>query len=414
MPENLRPYTVSAVVNTATGDLAGTPVVRSGHEDYDGFTSSEPLAATEQFRWVHVWAPDRAAAASTDALTVDLRPRADPRMTVARALAGDAGLKPYSVAAAVHTRTGRPISEPVVAEGHHTLGGATLVARQGTRARTANVWARNAAEAVDQVFGPDRAARNAVGLRLIESTRGDPPDDSHVVALDATALARREWNRLAGMPADVRAALVADTVWNREYPPAYRTAYLAAASRIAVAAADAATAYPGAWATLHQLAASAGEAISRLDPGHPLPPPADRPTVTAARLAAGKPGQQPAWERVADTAVAGSRAAGAVAGTVTAATDILIGWRDRSGPFLAEGVTVNGQPAGAWVADLLARVNREIVTVHTAAAAFDRTAAQLAHEDQAPGVSAMTSSPVSSRVRTGASPAPAPRTERTR
>ena len=142
MPDDLHPYTVSAVVETASGEVVGTPIVRAGHEDYDRFDSVEPLAATEQFRWVHVWARDRAAAAATDALTADLHPGADRSRPVVRALTGDAALKPYSVVAIVHTRTGRPIGEPVAAEGHHPLTGATFAGRRETRAHTAKVWAR--------------------------------------------------------------------------------------------------------------------------------------------------------------------------------------------------------------------------------------------------------------------------------
>jgi len=412
MPDDLHPYTVSAVVETASGEVVGTPIVRAGHEDYDRFDSVEPLAATEQFRWVHVWARDRAAAAATDALTADLHPGADRSRPVVRALTGDAALKPYSVVAIVHTRTGRPIGEPVAAEGHHPLTGATFAGRRETRAHTAKVWALDATDAVEQVFGTDRAARNPAGLRLVEAARGDPTDPGQVVTLDATAVARREWNRLAALPAGARAALVADTVWNREYPPAFRSAYTTAASRIAVEATEATAANPGAWTTLHQLAAAAGDAISRLDPDHPLPPPADHRTVSAARAAAGTPGQPPPWQRVADTATAGSRTAGTQTGTLTATADILAGWRDRSGPALAEGITVDGQPARAWIADHLAQVNRDIATQHAARPTPVRTAAQLAREDQALGVSAMTGAAVSSRARIAASPAPASTTPR--
>ncbi len=408
MPDTLHPYTVSAVVDTTTGELLGTPIVRPGHEDYGGFDTVEPLATTEQFRWVHVWAPTEAAAAASDALTADLRPDGERARPVARALSGEAGLKPYSVAAVVHTRTGRPIGEPVAAEGHHSLAGATFVGRRGTRSHTANVWAVDAADAIAQVF-TTIAATNAAGLRSVAAARGDPPGPADVVALDAVAVAQREWNRLAGMPVAARAALVADTVWNREYPATYRTAYTAAAARVAAAATEAAASNPTAWIALHQLAAASGDALSRLAPDHPAPPPASHGTIAAAQFTAAGPGRQPPWQRVADVAAAGSRTAGTLAGALTATGDVLAGWRARSGHLLADGITVGAKPAGIWVADLLAAVNREIAAPVAAAV---RTAAQLAREDQASTVSPLTVGPVSSRARTAASPAPASTTTR--
>jgi hypothetical protein len=84
MLDDLHPYTVSAVVNTDTGEPVGTPIVRAGYEDYDRFSTVNPLAANEQFRWVHVRAPNEAAAAATTALTADLRPGGDLSRPVAR------------------------------------------------------------------------------------------------------------------------------------------------------------------------------------------------------------------------------------------------------------------------------------------------------------------------------------------
>jgi hypothetical protein len=421
MSDNLRRYTVSAVVNTDTGELVGTPIVRSGHEDYETFHTVNPLAANEQFRWVHVRAPNSDAAATADALTADLRPGSDRTRPVARALTGDAGLKPYRVAAVVHTRTGRPVGGPVVAQGHHLLDGLvaavfdafdrTLVGRQGrkgTRAQTAKVWARDGAHAIEQLFGADPAARRVTGPGAVDSARGDPADRGRAIGLD-TLMAEREWNRLPGMPATVRAALVADTVWDRVYPPAYYAAYTTAASRVAASATEAAAANPGAWLTLHQLSAAAGQAISLLAPERFAAPPADQRTVAAAQAAAAKPGPQPRWQRIADLATAGACTAGTQAGTLTAATDILTGWRGYSGHAIAEGVTINGQPARTWIGELLATVNRDIATP---AAAADRTAARLAREDHAPGVSPQTASAPTSRARTAASPAPASTTTR--
>src|SRR6266536_5246299 len=107
MSDELRPYTVSGVVDTATGDLVEPPLVVNRHVDYDGFGSPEnPLKAGEQYRWVHVWATDRAAAEATDALTADLRPGGDRSDPQARALDGDTGLKRYTVAAVVRRGTG--------------------------------------------------------------------------------------------------------------------------------------------------------------------------------------------------------------------------------------------------------------------------------------------------------------------
>jgi len=406
MSDDLHPYTVSAVVNTVTGELVGTPVVRAGHEDYDGFDSVEPLAATEQFRWVHVWARDRASAAATDALTADLRPGADPNTTVARTLTGDAGLKPYSVAAVVRTRTSRPIGQPVAVEGHHVLAGAAFVGRRGTRAYTAKVWARDEADAIAQVLTTNSSPHRAGRHEAAATARADP---GNVVALEA-AVAQRQWERLAGMPAPARALLVADTVWSRVYPPAYRAAYTAAASRIAAAATEAAASNPGGWLTLHQLTASAGEAIIRLAPGYPDAPPADQRTVAAAQAAVTAPGQQTPWRRIAEVAATSSRTAGMQAGSLTATADILAGWRGRSGHAMADGITVDSKPARAWVNELLAAVNRE--TAGRVAVVPARTAAQRAREDQAPGVSSSTVGSVSGRAQPAQSPAPAPTTTR--
>ncbi|GLI00910.1 hypothetical protein [Phytohabitans aurantiacus] len=409
MTDNLRRYTVSSVVNTDTGELVGTPVVRAGHEDYNTFHTVNPLAANEQFRWVHVWAPNPDAAAAADVLTADLRSGGDRNRPVARALTGAAGLKPFSVAAVVHARSGRPIGEPIVAEGHHALAGATFVGRWGTRAHTVNVWALDHAAAVAQAFGADPDSGRVPGSAGMGSARGDPTDRAQTGVPD-TEMAQREWNRLAGMPAAARAVLVADTVWNRDYPPAYRTAYTAAAIRVAAAATDAAATNPGAWLTLHELSSVAGQAISRLAPDQPAAPPADQRTVAAAQAAAAKPGPQPRWQRIAALATAAARTAGVQAGTLTAATDILAGWRAYSGHAIAEGVTINGRPARAWIGELLAAVNRDIAAP---AAATGRTVAQLAREDQARGVfEPQAASAPNSRARTAASPAPASTTTR--
>jgi hypothetical protein len=404
MPDNLRRYTVSAVVNTDTGELVGTPIIRPGHENYDSFGTVKPLADAEQFRWVHVWAPNEDAAAADEALTADLRSGGDRSRPVARALTGAAGLKPYGVAAVVDTGTGRPIGEPIVAEGHHAMAGATFVDRRGTRVRTANVWARDRADAVEQVFSTGPEARHVDQPRAVGSARGDPDAPGRDGGKDF-APAQREWSRIAGMPVATRAELVADTVWTREYPAAYRTTYTTAASRIAAAATEAAAANPGAWPTLHQLAAAAGDAISGLAPGHPAAPPADQHAVAAARTAAAAPGRLPPWQRVAELAADRARTAGALDGIVTATADILAGWRGRSGHAMAEDVVVQGRPAREWVAALLATVSRDTAAPVTVAAG--RTAAQLAREDRAPGVTPMTADATSSRTRPAAPSAPA-------
>lgn len=357
MPDNLRRYTVSAVVDTDTGLLVGTAVVRPGHEDYDAFHTVEPLAANQQFRWVHVWAPNIDAAADTEALTADLRPGGDRSRPVARAFAGDAGLKPYSVAAVVHTRSGQRIGEPVVAEGHHALGG-MFMGRRGTRAQLANVWARDAAAAIEQAFGAKLNGTTDVALQ-------------------------RMWNRLAGMPADARAALIADTVWNREYPPAYHEAYITAATQIATAATEAAAANPGAWLALYPLAVAAGEAVSRLTPDQVPVPPADQRTVAAAHAAAEKPGPHRRWRRIADLATVGGRTAATLAGSLTATGDVLTGWRARGGRAMAEHATVYGTPAHTWVAELLASVNRDTAARVADPTATPANAAELASQGTA-------------------------------
>lgn len=404
MAGNPRPYTVSAVVNTDTGELVGTPVIRPGHEDYAGFDTVKPLAANEQFRWVHVWASNPDQAAATDALTADLHPGGDRRRPAARALSGQAGLKPYRVTTVVHTRTGRPVGEPVAVQGHHPLADAPS-AGPGTHVHTTTVWATDRADAADQVGTALADARPTAQRTGPAPARGDP---DNVVPL-ADAVAQREWERLAGLPAAARAALVADTVWQRTYLPAYQGAYTAAASRIAAAATQAANTNPDAWLTLHHLTAAAGHAISRITPGHPDPPPADHQTVIAAQTAASSGGPQPPWQRIAATAAAGSHTAATLAGALTAATDVLTGWRGRSGHLTAEGVTVDGTPAHTWVTQLLAAVNRH--AAGQVAVAPARTAAQVAHDDQATGVTSRTVSAARGGTRTpiSSSPAAAPR-----
>lgn len=401
---DLRPYTISGVVDTETGALVGTPITRPGHEDYTGFDSVRPLRRTEQFRWVHVWARDPTTAAATDALTADLRPGGDLGQPVARALTGDAGLKPFTVAAVVRSRTGQPIAGPVAIPGHHNLEQAGYAGRR-TRSSTTRVWARDRADAIRQVFGhePAQTAPPSAVVRPVQPA-GDDLEPS----------VEQEWHRLADRSAAERIKLVADDVWRRWYRPTYHSAYTAAASQIAAAATDAAVANPTAWTTLHQLAAAAGQAISAQHPEALLVPPADHRTLAAAESAAAAPNSA-AWQSVAAMAWTGSRAAATIAGTEHACADVLAGWRRRGGLATAEGTAVDGQPARAWIGDLLATLNRDAATDTTSALAPVRTAAQLAREDQAPGAAPTTPAVVSNRARSAAVPTPSPTpTRRTR
>jgi hypothetical protein len=222
---------------------------------------------------------------------------------------------------------------------------------------------------------------------------------------------RREWQLLDKLPSTARAARIADMVWQRGYRASYQSAYSAAASRIAVASAEAAVANPSAWAALHQLAVAAGEPIARMTADQPEAPPIDRRTAAATRAVAEFSDQQPAWRRIAERTWVRSWTAGTVAGTVTATADILVGWRARGGDGMAEDVLVNGRPARRWIADLLAAVNRDITAPHAAVGSVGRTAAQLAREDHASGVS-VTRGTAGGRSRQGASPSPAATTAR--
>jgi hypothetical protein len=403
MSEELLPYTVSGVVDLAVG-MPTTPLhVSDGHHDYDAFSSAEPLASTEQFRWVHVFAADRAAAAAPDALVADLRPGTDHDGPLPRALAGQAGLKPYTVVGVVRRVTGRLAADPVVVPGHNGLG-AVFEGGWSTRSHLARVWARHETDAVHQVFGTGRAARadimasgqQADATAPIMSgsepapARSASPSEGH----RGTDEPQREWRRLEAVPLQARAELVADRGWQSGYSSGYPTAYTATAVRIAAAATDAAVANPRAWLTLQPLAVAASDAVARFRPGEQFAPPADRRTVASARAAAQAAigaGRQPA-PAVADVARSAGHTAGALAGTLTAATDVLIGWRARGGEALAGELTINGQPGRAWVADLLASTNRDTAAPfappRSAPSVGRLTAAQLARQDQTPDAAA--------------------------
>lgn len=210
-----------------------------------------------------------------------------------------------------------------------------------------------------------------------------------VSAADATWAARWEWQRLAERTFAERVALVADTVWQRGYTLSYVGAYTAVAEQVGDAATNAAITNPTAGATLHRLVAVADDAAAQVNGQQVFAPPADSRTRAAAQVGAGLDGGPQPWKPVAEQAWAGGVRAGAIAGALNAATDIIIGWRARGGDHLPTDVRVDAQPMRAWVADLLAGINRDTVT----AAAGRRpaaapTAAQLASQDQAPGVNA--------------------------
>jgi hypothetical protein len=243
---------------------------------------------------------------------------------------------------------------------------------------------------------------NAVGSG--RAARGDPParPDPATAAVEtatpaadprtaANAAAEREWRRLADLPTADRVALVADTVWGHAYPPAYRAAYIDAASQIGDRATQAANNNPGARQPLLLLYVAVVDAISQLNPGQPFTPPADHNTVAVTRAAADTPGRQPAWQRVADAAWVRGQTAGILHGTLTAATDVMTGWRAHGGDELAETVSIDGRPGRHWVATLLSTVNQAAAAPRSRNTGIGaaRTAAQLAREDQAPGVPAI-------------------------
>ncbi len=208
--------------------------------------------------------------------------------------------------------------------------------------------------------------------------------------------ARWEWQRLADRAAADRTALVTDQVWQQGYALAYRDAYGTVAQRVAEQATRAAGEHPEARPTLTRLAAAALAAANAAPSGQPPTPPADARTLAAATARADTNRQQP-WKPVAHTAWEGSLSAGTIAGTLAAATDIVIDWRARGGHRAAGDATVHGRPATAWIADLLASVNHATVTTGPARPGTAPTAAQLARQDQAAGAAAPTSAPVAGR-----------------
>lgn len=445
MSDELRPYTVSGVVNLADGEATEPVHVLDGHHDFDGFTSAEPLTANDQFRWVHVVATDRAAAASTDALTADLRPGGRRDAPVARALDGHAGLKRYTVIGIVQRLTRRLVVPPVALPGHDDTPG-VFEGRRSERAHVTLVWAIHEADAINQVFSTGRAPRAKSGTfvgqqTMVASTipveqqngarhragsndpaRPDPPPEPEPepernapqAVIDA---ARDAWPRLEQrVSIDARVALVADTAWQSGYADSYRSAYTTTAAHIADSAATASTRNPHAWLTLHELGVAAGDAITQLNPDGHLIPPADQRTITAARMAAHTAAPEPAVA-VAETAWTAGRTAGTVAGTITATSDILVGWRARGGHTLAGALPINGQPGRAWVADLLATANRDTtapLASHQAAPGVGGlTAAQLARQDQAPDATTVTTAQAAISGRHRAQPA-GPRHSRSR
>jgi hypothetical protein len=242
---------------------------------------------------------------------------------------------------------------------------------------------------------------------------GVPTPTAHETA---RAIAERQWRRLGGLPGAERTAAVTDAVWRHGYPPVYRAAYTHAASTIAAAATTAARANPAAWLPLHHLAAAAGTAISQIAPNRPLAPPADRATLDAARQAAVHEAATPPWQRIADATMTNIKRAALPDGAAAATTDILTGWRHRYGNTLANGIGIDGQPAAAWVNNLMDTVAGTASGPpsrgpHTdgARTGTGRTAAHLARQDQAPGAPTAQPSASRSRPRTPGQP-PAPTT----
>ncbi len=220
-----------------------------------------------------------------------------------------------------------------------------------------------------------------------------------VEAADAAWDARWQWQRLAGRPVGDRIALVADQVWQQGYALAYRDAYATVAQRVAEQATRAAPDNRAARPTLSRLAAAALAVGDRADGGPPAAPPTDQRTLAAATAAAGGDRHQP-WKPLAYTAWNGALPAGTIAGTLAAATDIVIDWRARRGHATATDVTVHDRPATAWVADLLAAVNRDTVNTGPGrpdGAGHPVTAAQLARQDQAEGAAPVAAAPVAGR-----------------
>lgn len=134
-------------------------------------------------------------------------------------------------------------------------------------------------------------------------------------------------------------------------------------------------------------AAAAGTAISQIAPHRPIAPPADRATLDAAVQAAVHEAATPPWQRVADATQVGIKRAALHHGAAAATADTFTGWRNRHGEAVANGIGIDGQPATAWVNNLMATVsgNTSDTSSRRAHADTGRTAAQLARQDRAPG-----------------------------
>jgi hypothetical protein len=331
-------------------------------------------------------------------------------------LTGAAGLKPYTVIGAVRRLSGRLAEAPRAMAGHRNHE-PTMRGGWSTRARVERVWARNEADAVQQVFGAagtrhrdtaeatgtGRHRRDELVSRPVPVVPTTPPDSA--TGNDSSQHAEREWQRLDALPLNARAKFVADGAWQNAYTGAYPSAYAATATRIGAIATDAATSNPAAWPVLYTLASAASDAITMRSPVDPLVPPADVRTLTSAQAAAQAAlhSRQSPAAAVADVAYTAGRAAGTLAGSLTAAADVLIGWRVRGGETFAADTTINGQQSRDWVTGVLAAVNREaarsIATHHVTPPAAQPTAVQLARQDQA--LDSGTAAPASPPATTG-------------
>jgi hypothetical protein len=284
------------------------------------------------------------------------------------------------------------------------LGSAHLTARQRQRLAEDRVLA--AADLLDPADERPEARRlraTATSIRDEREHAPHRPDPVEPTPVPRAMLgaAERRWQSLDDLPLDDRAARLAELVWQVGHPAAFGSAYTSVAAHVHAAATRAVIANPHAWATLQPLVAAAGAAIGRYAPGEPSAPPTGERAVTAAQHAAVEPDTRPPWRRIVDAAWAATRTAGTHAGALTAAADVLSGWRARGGHVAGVRIRIDGRKARDWVADLIAATGRDIVTpvttAHVAPAATAMvsadpaaprphllTAPQLARQDQPP------------------------------
>ncbi|WP_327009736.1 hypothetical protein OHA72_22400 [Dactylosporangium sp. NBC_01737] len=194
----------------------------------------------------------------------------------------------------------------------------------------------------------------------------------------------RQWHTPGDTVNDaVRADRVVLATWEHGYPHFYRDAYVDAATRIGDAAGRA-DAEPAAWVLIYPLAIVASELIGRSAQLPTAVPSLSEAGSQEARQAAA--GSREPWRAVAQTVWRRALVEATVAGAYAAGADLTAARTVRSGRGVAQarGFLIDGQPADAWFKATLLAVNRAIIVP----GGVPITAAQLAHQDHAPGAPA--------------------------